>query len=45
MFSDPPIMIGAGVMIAILAIAAAFRVYNRLKAKVASDAASKKPRA
>ena len=43
MFSDPWIMGGAGVMITIIAIAAAVRLYNRLKVK--AEAGAKKPSA
>ena len=33
MFSDPWIMGGAGAMIAVIAIAAAFRLYQRIKTR------------
>lgn len=38
MFGDPMIVAGAGVLLAIIAIATGIRLYNKLKAKVISDA-------
>ena len=42
MFSDPWIIGFAGVCLTIIGIAALFRLYNWLKAKVAKDAAKSK---
>jgi len=40
-FGDPAIMIGAGVMLAVIAIAFAFRTYKRFEAKAVANAEKK----
>jgi hypothetical protein len=41
MFGDPMIIAGAGILLAVILIAAGIRLYNKLKAKVINDAANK----
>ena len=41
MFGDPMIVAGAGILLGVIVIAAGFRLYNKLKAKVVADAAKK----
>ena len=41
MFSDPWIIGGAGVCLALIAIAAGFRMYSRINAKFEAKAAAK----
>jgi|DEB0MinimDraft_3_1074331.scaffolds.fasta_scaffold16742_2 hypothetical protein len=41
MFGDPMIMVGAGIMLAIIAIAFLFRLYKRFEARAVANAEKK----